>query len=116
MSRLAIILLCLWGVAPAPAQAPKVTPARAEELYTATCQICHGPRGTGSPLTQGSAFVGRKWKHGNRQADVVKTITNGVPGTMMLPFKDRLAPGEIAALAALVRSYDTSLKPSSVKK
>ena len=97
------------GAAPVPR-------AKAVELYTATCQVCHGPSGTGSPLTPGTAFAGRKWKHGSRPQDVVKTITNGVPGTMMLPFKDRLSPGEITALASLVRSYDKALKPSSGKK
>lgn len=96
-----------------PAPVPR---ARAVELYTANCQVCHGPSGTGSPLTAGTAFAGRKWKHGNRPQDVVKTITNGVPGTMMLPFKDRLSPGEIAALASLVRSYDKALKPAGARK
>jgi len=48
----------------------------------------------------------------------VTTITNGVPATLMLPFKDKLKPEEITALAALVRSYDKTLKPAGagVKK
>lgn len=110
----------LASAAPVPAQdvKPKETVSReaAEELYGKTCQACHGPSGTGSPLTKGSAFLGRKWKHGSRQADVVKTITNGVPGTMMLPFKDRLSPDEIAALASLVRSYGQPHKPARLNK
>jgi len=36
-----------------------------------------------------------------------------VPGTPMLPFKGRLSPEEIAALASLVRSYDKTLKPGT---
>lgn len=113
---IAIIMAGQAGAGAAQKPAAPVSKERAVELYTTNCQVCHGPNGTGSPLTQGSAFAGRKWKHGTRQADVVKTITNGVQGTMMLPFKDRLAPEEIAALAALVRSYDKALKPASVKK
>jgi mono/diheme cytochrome c family protein len=46
----------------------------------------------------------------------VKTITNGVQGTMMLPFKDKLSAAEIAALASLVRSYDKKLKPAGAKR
>jgi mono/diheme cytochrome c family protein len=102
------------------AQAPETTTAvpqeRAQELYTANCQSCHGPAGKGSPIIKGSAFVKRTWKHGTREEDMVKTITDGVPGTMMLPFKERLKPEEIAALASLVRSFDKTLKPAGVKK
>lgn len=90
---------------------------KAVELYAVNCQICHGPGGTGTPLTKGMAFVARgKWKHGSRPADVVATITNGVPATPMLPFKGRLAPAEIHALAALVRSFDKTMKPDKTLK
>jgi len=90
---------------------------KAQEIYAATCQACHGPEGKGSPLMKGSAFVGRQWKHGTTEAAMIKTITEGVQGTMMLPFKERLKPEEIAGLAALVRSFDPKLtKPAKVKK
>ena len=66
---------------------------------------------------KGSAFVNRPWKHGTTEAEMVKTISDGVKGTMMLPFKDKLQPEEIAGLAALVRSFDPKLtKPAKVKK
>jgi mono/diheme cytochrome c family protein len=97
------------------AQSGKSAPvprAKAVELYDANCQVCHGPRGEGTPLMKDLAFKGRKWKHGSRQQDVIHTITNGVPGTPMLPFKGRLSSPEIAALASLVRSYGTGSKPA----
>lgn len=109
------VVLAVALVAQSAKPAP-VPPRKAEDLYRANCQICHGPNGAGSPIMQGLAFKNRKWKHGSRQADVVKTITNGVQGTVMQSFKDRLSPAEIAALAVLVRSFDTSLKPAPVKK
>ena len=100
----------------AAAQAPKTAPvarAKATELFAANCQICHGPGGTGTPLMKDLAFTNRgKWKHGSRPQDIVATITNGVPATPMLPFKGRLAPAEINALASLVRSFDKTLKPA----
>ena len=103
-----LVLFLLAGQKPAP-----VPKARAVELYTANCQLCHGPSGTGSPLMKDSAFVGRKWKHGSTQAAVTKTITNGVPNTAMLPFKGKFTPQEISALATLVRSF--SKKPTPPK-
>jgi mono/diheme cytochrome c family protein len=76
--------------------------------------MCHGPDGAGIPAMKDLAFKERgKWKHGNRQADVVKTITNGVPATAMMPFKGRLTPAEINALASLVRSFDKTIKPAA---
>lgn len=93
-----------------------ITKAQAVVLFNTHCQICHGAEGTGSPLVPGSAFVGRKWKHGTTPQAIVKTITEGVPQTAMLPFKGRLTPEEMAALAALVRSYDKRLKPVPAKK
>jgi len=107
--------MILWpsvAVAQAAKAAP-VTRAKAAELFAANCQICHGPNGTGTPLAKDMAFAGRgKWKHGSRPQDIVATITNGVPATPMLPFKGRLTPAEINALAALVRSFDKTLKPA----
>jgi mono/diheme cytochrome c family protein len=100
-------------------QAPKaaaVPRAKALELFAANCAMCHGPEGAGTPISPDMAFKNRKWKHGSRQQDVVATITNGVPATPMLPFKGRLSPAEINALASLVRSFDKSLKPAGGKR
>jgi len=115
------VCVCLWLVVlwpePAAAQAAKaavVSRAKATELYKTNCSVCHGPAGVGTPLMKDLAFKGRgKWKHGNRPADVVKTITNGVPATAMMPFKGRLTPAEINALASLVRSFDKTTKPAA---
>jgi mono/diheme cytochrome c family protein len=94
-----------------------VSREKAVELYAANCQACHGPEGKGSPLMKGSAFVKRQWKHGTTEAEMVQTNSEGEKGTMMLPFKEKLKPEEIAGLAALVRSFDPALtKPAKVKK
>ena len=109
----------MFGASAVGAQAKKVTPvprAKAVELYTGNCQLCHGADGKGTPLIQGSAFVNRAWKHGSTLAAVEKTITEGVPKTAMMPFEEKFSPEEIAGLAELVRSYDPALKTAPVKK
>jgi cytochrome c oxidase cbb3-type subunit 3 len=105
-------------MAAAQTKGAAVPRAKAVELYTANCQVCHGPEGKGTPVVAGSAFLGRTWKHGTTPKEIQNTITNGVPATLMLPFKEKLKPEEITALAALVRSFDKTLKPAGagVKK
>ena len=62
------------------------------------------------------AFVGREWKHGTKTADMIKVITSGVPGTVMMPFKGRLTEQQIKDLAAYVRSLDKKLKPEKAAR
>lgn len=88
----------------------------AVEVYKINCQACHGPDGNMPPPL---SFADSEWKHGSRVQDVTKVITDGIDGSAMLPFKERLTKAEIAALAKLVRSFDKSLaekKPKSGPK
>lgn len=87
---------------------------KAEENYAKICQPCHGPNGK-SPLPTMS-LVGREWKHGTSLQQIAKTIAEGVPGTAMLPNKEKLTKEEILALARLVRSFDPNLKPDKAGK
>ena len=78
-------------------------------LYRINCQMCHGLNG--KALIPEMAFVGRKWKHGTKSADMVKVITEGVKGTPMLPFKSKFTEAQIKALARYVRAFDKTLPP-----
>ena len=93
--------------APAP-QTKKADPIK--DVYVSNCQMCHGPDGV-SPIKDMS-FVGRQWKT-KTTAEAVKVISNGVPGTVMLPFEGKLKKEQITALAKYVRSLDT---PAARKK
>lgn len=99
------------GASPAapPAQAKKKAEP-VKDLYVSNCQMCHGPDGR-APIKEMS-FVGRSWKT-KTTAEAIKVITNGVPGSVMLPFEGRLKKEQIAALAKYVRALDT---PAARKK
>lgn len=99
------------SVAPAASaqSASRAVSAETKKLYVAQCQACHGP--DGKALLPDMAFVNRDWKHGTKTGDMVKVITDGVPGTMMMPFKGRLTETQIRDLARYVRSLDPKLKP-----
>ena len=81
----------------------------AAALYKLHCQVCHGADGK-APLAE-MAFVGRDWKHGTSSAEMAKVIAEGVKGTPMMPFKGKLKPEQIMALAKHVRAFDKRLKP-----
>ena len=82
--------------------------ASAEEIYKTKCAVCHTVDGN-SPIPQMN-FADGEWKHGAAIKDVMNTISNGVQGTAMMPFKTQFSEGEIAALARLVRKFDPKLK------
>ena len=95
---------------PAPSPLPiDVQSSDTANLYRINCQMCHGP--LGKALIPEMAFVGRKWKHGTKSADMVKVITEGVKGTPMLPFKSKFTAAQITALARYVRAFDKTLPP-----
>jgi mono/diheme cytochrome c family protein len=92
-----------------PAASPTGTAIDPKPLYTKHCEMCHGRDGKAPTPEMG--FIAREWKHGTNTADMIKTISAGIPGSAMLPFKGKLKEPEIAALASYVRSLDKRLKP-----
>ena len=84
------------------------------DLYRSKCQQCHLADGN-APL-EPMNFTDGRWTHGSKPEEVAKTITEGVPTTAMLPFKEQLTEAQIADLAAYVRSFDKSLKATRKTK
>ena len=79
-------LLAAQQTAPAATNPLGSMPAAIEAgqtLFNQVCQSCHGPGGQGSD--RGPALTGTL-KNGNTDADLFRTIRNGVPGTQMAAF------------------------------
>ena len=89
-----------------PAAAGKVD---AKAVYELRCQACHMADGN-SQLMPNMSFADGVWKNGSSVKEVANTISNGVPGTAMVAFKEQLSPAEITALARYVRKFDKKLK------
>jgi mono/diheme cytochrome c family protein len=75
------------------------------DLYKAKCQICHMADGS-SPIKPMNLADG-EWLHGDKIADHVKVIQDGVPGKAMRAFKDELTKEQILALAKYVHSFSS---------
>ncbi len=112
----AVALMTTIGIradTPAASEAAsQAAPAAATEsarLYRLHCQMCHGASGK-APIPEMALFE-RKWKHGTSSTQMAKVIAEGVKGTPMMPFKGKLKPEQIVALAKHVRTFDPKLKP-----
>lgn len=99
---------------PAAAGDPPGKPSEATLAnYAAKCQACHMP--DGNAALEPMNFADGKWIHGSDKAEVIKIISEGAPGTAMLPFSAQLSPAEIADLATYVRSFDKTLAAEKAK-
>jgi putative heme-binding domain-containing protein len=78
-------------------------------LYDAQCTTCHGANGDG---VGGVDLRSGKFRNGATDQDLVRVITNGIPGTGMQAF--RLDSAEIAGVIAFVRNMN-SFDRGSVK-
>jgi mono/diheme cytochrome c family protein len=116
--RIALLpLASLLLAAPAFAQAGRPTSNRpVQELYVQNCQMCHMP--DGNAAIKDMNFADGEWKHGTVIKTQVKIVADGVPGTAMMAFKDRLSDAEILALVKYVRNFDKKLaaKPTAKGK
>jgi mono/diheme cytochrome c family protein len=110
-----VAAVAISGLSVTYAQTPKSPAAKtpgqqkALKIYQQTCQPCHGPGGK-SPMPTMS-LVDAEWKQGSSTAEIAKTIAEGIPGTAMMPNKDKFTKEEILELAKLVRTFDPRLKP-----
>jgi mono/diheme cytochrome c family protein len=75
--------------------------------YKTHCQPCHLDGNAPQALMN---FADGDWRYGSTLKEVTKNIADGVRGTPMEGFKDRLTGTAIDDLARYVRSFDPKLK------
>ena len=95
---------------PLSAQAADAAPARdASKLFVKKCSPCHGKTGKGdAPLGKKFGvpdFTNADWQEKHDLAAIKKIIGEGVPNTRMKPFRSKLKPEEIDALAKLIKGF-----------
>jgi alcohol dehydrogenase (cytochrome c) len=77
--------------------------AEGQQIYNGTCQTCHGAAGAGDPGRGGPALNATGLKNGDGDADLFRTIRNGVQGTQMPPYKG-LRDEQVWQLVTYIRS------------
>ena len=83
--------------------------AAGKDIFAQNCLPCHGPQGQG---VIGPNLTDNYWLHGNRDGDLVNTITNGVPEKGMIAWKAVLNPVKIQQVAAFVRTLAGTSPPN----
>lgn len=114
LRSLMVLSLIVVATGAARAQSPAGGTADAEALYKQNCMACH--MADGNAALEPMNFADGKWKHGASVKEVAATISNGVPGTAMMPFKARFSEQEILALAKYVRHFDKNLASGPAAK
>ena len=73
-------------------------------VYKGNCIACHQADGTGMGGALGADFVNDATRKAKSDADLVRSVTNGVPGTAMISWSGQLDETQIRDVVAYIRS------------
>jgi cytochrome c oxidase cbb3-type subunit 3 len=85
-----------------------------EKLFTEKgCIACHGLKGEGNAI--GPNMTDKFWIRGCKPADLVKTISEGVPEKGMVPYKAMMTESQIKSLVAYILGTLAGSNPPNAK-
>ena len=73
-------------------------------VFAKNCATCHGPDARGVAGVGTPDFANATTQAGLKNEQIVRTIENGKPGTMMPAWQDKLSQAQILSVAAYLRS------------
>ncbi|MBI5296426.1 MAG: c-type cytochrome [Chloroflexi bacterium] len=95
------------GILPAP-DVPIPTTAESialgADLFSANCSRCHGPEGQGTP--RAPALNVKAFLTDTSDQAIQQIITQGVPGTAMPTWGDRMTEADIQAIVGFIRQWE----------
>ena len=97
------------GILPAPNVPIPTTEesiALGGDLFAANCSRCHGPEGQGTP--RAPALNVKLFLTDTSDLAIQQIVTNGVPGTAMPVWGDRMTESEIQAIVGLIRQWEAT--------
>lgn len=92
----------LYDVSWEPAIASENIRFAGEMHFEMRCSSCHGPKGNGGLV--GPSLSDSEWRYGSSYDRVYQVICNGVPGTEMKGWGDKLFKDDLIALTVYVKS------------
>ncbi len=108
-SRLTLLTLLCSIAAFAQTSQPS-DPAAGARLFRQQCSSCHGKGGHGgrAPDLTSGAFAG-----GDRDDELFRIISKGIPGTEMAPYEERFVEGDIPRIIAYLHSATRAVPPDA---
>lgn len=97
------------GILPAPNVPIPTTEesiALGGSLFTANCSRCHGPEGQGTP--RAPALNVKSFLTDTSDLAIQQIVTNGVPGTAMPVWGDRMLESDIQAIVGFIRQWEAT--------
>ena len=97
------------GILPAPNVPIPTTEesiALGGSLFTANCSRCHGPEGQGTP--RAPALNVKSFLTDTSDLAIQQIVTNGVPGTAMPVWGDRMTESDIQAIVGFIRQWEAT--------
>jgi mono/diheme cytochrome c family protein len=88
--------------------APLPSAAQGQVVFEAQCALCHGKTGVPLPMfaqKKAPDFTSAVWQKSKTDAQLRKSIVEGVSGTMMRAFGKELKPGQADSLVAYIRTF-----------
>lgn len=83
-------------------------------VYKTRCVICHNAEGR-SP-NERLRLNDDEWKHGGKPEEIQKVVADGVKGTAMMGFKNRLNQNDIKAVTAYIMDLSEKAKSEATKR
>ena len=108
--------LALSGWLAASSHTPPPEPALGKKIYEDRCKVCHGVRGDSNPFTASVLnppprnFTNEAAKKELSRERMIRSATEGRPGTAMMPWKNILSKEEIQAVVDYIRRDIMRLK------
>jgi len=90
-----------------------------EKTYVKNCSVCHGDSGSSAYWAQSGLnppprdFTSPKAQSELTRKRMLNSVTNGRPGTGMMPFKTRLSKEEINAVVSFIRFKFMGVDPDT---
>src|SRR5574340_1579114 len=101
---LAAILLVAGSVAFAVSLSFAASTPNGADIFREKCSMCHGIDGKGYAAIKTPDFTDAKCQAAHPDKELANAIENGVKGTAMVSFKDKLSQQEMAAVLKYNRS------------
>lgn len=107
---LAATLLVAGSVAFAVSPSFAADTPKGADIFREKCSMCHGMDGKGYAAIKTPDFTDAKWQAAHPDKELMDAIENGVKGTAMVSFKDKLSQQEMTAVLKYIRSLGAKKK------